>query len=246
MSALIWIILFCLLNGLIAFIGIFSLLLTKKSLNKLVLYLVAFSAGALLSGAFFHLITESLESFNSIQVFSYTITGFIIFFIMEKFLHWHHCHKQKCKIHSFNYLILYGDGLHNFIDGLIIAASFIVSIPFGIITSILIISHEIPQELGDFGVLIYGGFSKLKALFYNFLSQLTCVIGGIIGFLFSGVQEFRIFLLPFAAGGFIYIAASDLIPEIRKEPSIIKSILYVLVFLIGIFILVLIKLLAAH
>ncbi len=243
MSALYWIILFCIINGLIAFIGAFSLLISKKSLGKLLLILVAFSAGALISGAFFHLIPESLQENSPMFVFSYVIIGFIGFFVMEKFLHWHHCHKGKCEVHPVSHLILYGDGIHNFIDGLIIAAAFIISIPFGIITSLLILAHEIPQELGDFGVLIYGGFSRKKSLIYNFIAQLTCLLGGIIGFFFSSALEFSRFLIPFAAGGFIYISASDLIPEIRKEPSLLKSLLYISVFIIGLVLLILFKVL---
>ncbi|MBD3249438.1 hypothetical protein GF336_05315 [Candidatus Woesearchaeota archaeon] len=138
--------------------------------------------------------------------------------MIEKFLHWHHCHKGKCDIHTFTYMNLIGDGVHNFIDGLIIAASFSVDISFGVITTIAVIAHEIPQEIGDFGVLVYGGFGRLKALAFNFLSAVTAIIGAVIGYLISGsVEGFVPFLLPFAAGGFIYIAASDLVPELHKE-----------------------------
>ena len=243
MGVLFWIILFCIINGLIALVGAASLLLSKKSLEKILLILVAFSAGALLSGAFFHLLAESIEKTNVNDAFSYAILGFIGFFLMEKFLFWHHCHKGHCDVHPVSHLILYGDGLHNFIDGLVIAASFIVSIPFGIITSILIMTHELPQELGDFGVLVYGGFSRSKALFYNFLSQLTCLVGGIIGFFFSNVGRFTEILVPLAAGGFIYIASSDLIPELRKEKSFLKSLIYIIAFLIGIALLISMKML---
>jgi zinc and cadmium transporter len=137
-------------------------------------------------------------------------------------------------VHAFTYLILFGDGIHNFIDGLVIAASFLVGIPFGIVTTLLILGHEVPQELGDFGVLLHGGFSKRKALGFNLLSQMTAVAGGIAGFLFSGVAGFTSLLLPFAAGGFVYIAASDLVPELHKEKRLAKSMLYFAFFLIGI------------
>ena len=138
---------------------------------------------------------------------------------MEKFLHWHHCHKRECKIHPVSCLILLGDGIHNFVDGLIIAAGFLISPEFGVITSLLIFLHEIPQELGDFAVLVYYGMERKKALLLNFLSQLTCVLGGIAGFMLGGFPEFGEYAVPFAAGGFIYIAASDLIPELHREPS---------------------------
>lgn len=235
------------IDGLIALVGVFSLWLSDKKLRKILIILVAFSAGALLSGALFHLLSESLETLTSMKAFSYLIIGFILFFIIERILHWHHCHKIKCDVHPFTYLILFGDGVHNFIDGLIIAASFLINIPFGIITSVLIFAHEVPQELGDFGVLVYGGFSKLKALFYNFLSQLTCVVGGVAGYFLStriiGVVPF---ILPFAAGGFIYISASDLIPELHKEKNIKKSLWSFIFFIIGILLMVFIKLIFRH
>ena len=246
MSILLWIILATFVNGLVAFVGVFSLWLSKKLFKRILMSLVAFSAGALLSGAFFHLLPEALENLPATNVFAYAMIGFIIFFVIERFLHWHHCHKhgEKCDVHPVSYLILFGDGVHNFIDGIIIGVSFIVSVPFGIITTLLIIGHEIPQELGDFGVLVYGGFSKTKALLYNFLSQLTAIIGGIIGYVFSTRIEGVVpFILPFAAGGFIYIAASDLIPELHKEPKLGKSMISFGFFLIGIIFMFLLKLL---
>lgn len=243
METLVWIILATLLNGLIAFVGVFSLWMSDKALKKIVFILVAFSAGALLSGAFFHLLSESLEHLTTTDAFLYLMFGFILFFLIEKLLHWHHYHNEKHKIKPFTYLILFGDGVHNFIDGLVIAASFLINTHFGIITTLLIIAHEIPQEIGDFGILVYGGFGKTKALFCNFLSQLTCVIGGIIGFyLSSQVQSLSIILLPFAAGGFIYIAASDLIPELHKEVSFKKSSIAFVFFLIGLLLVLSLKL----
>lgn len=235
MEVLLWIFLATIVNGLVALVGIFSLSLSERTLKKILLFLVAFSAGTLLAGAFFHLLPESLESMTSMNVFSYLILGFVLFFLIERFFHWHHCHEtEKCDVHTFTYLILFGDGLHNFIDGLVIAASFLVNIPFGVTTTLVIIAHEIPQELGDFGALVYGGFSKIKALTFNLASQLTCVLGGMVGYLLSGKTEFIALLLPFAAGGFIYISASDLIPELHKEVSLRKSLFSFTFFLIGI------------
>jgi zinc and cadmium transporter len=178
-------------------------------------------------------------------VFAYMMTGLIIFFIVERFLHWHHCHKgEKCAVHPVSYLVLIGDGIHNFIDGIIIGASFLVSVHFGMITTMLILAHEIPQELGNFAVLVYSGFGKTKALLFNFLAQLTCVVGGIVGFFLSSkVQGVIPFILPFAAGGFIYIAASDLVPELHKEPKLKKLLLSFAFFLLGIGVMVGMKLL---
>jgi len=235
MEILIWIILMTVIDGLLALVGVFSLWMNDRLLRKILLILVAFSAGALLSGALFHLTAESFENFSVMAVFIYILAGFSLFFIMEKFLYWHHCHDGKCDVHPVSYLLLIGDGLHNFIDGVIIAASFFVSVPFGILTSFMIFGHEIPQELGDFGVLVYSGMKKTKALAYNFVSQLTAVLGGIAGYLLSSsVQAIVPFVLPFAAGGFIYIAASDLVPELHKEPKISKSLLSFLFFIAGI------------
>ncbi len=234
LSTLLLILLATMINGLVAFVGAFSLFIKEKQLQKILMLLVAFSAGALLSGGMLHLLAESLEMLETETAFLITIFGFSLFFIIERFLHWHHCHEGKCDVHSFTYMILIGDGVHNFIDGLIIAASFLVSVPFGVMTTILIIGHEIPQELGDFGALVHGGFDRRKALLFNFGSQLTAVAGGIIGFLIGGEAWFTPLLLPFAAGGFFYIAASDLIPELHKESDLKKSILYFIFFLLGI------------
>lgn len=235
MNTLVWIILATMLNGLVAIVGAFTLLINKKTLDKIVFALVAFSAGALISGAFLHMINESIEKILPFYAFVLVIVGFSIFYLMERLLHWHHCHKHgTCEVHSFTYLILFGDGIHNFIDGLVIAASFLINIQFGMITTLLIISHEIPQELGDFGALIFGGFSRKKALIFNYISQLTCVIGGIIGFFISPLVGFSDYILPFAAGGFIYIAASDLIPALHTEKDIKKSLLAFLVFILGV------------
>lgn len=232
METLYWILAATFLNGLVAFAGAFTLGLKPKTLKKILMFLVAFSAGALLGGAFFHLIAESLESIAVDTVFLLVMAGFCVFFVMERYLHWHHCHDTHCKTHPFTYLILVGDGVHNFIDGLVIAASFLVSIPFGVITTLMILAHEIPQELGDFGVLVYGGMEKNKALFYNFLSQLTCVAGGLVGFFLAASFD-PAPLLPFAAGGFIYIATSDLVPELHKEPDNQKAVTHFALFLAG-------------
>jgi len=233
METLIWILIFTLINGLLAFVGALSFLLSKKSLNKIIPFLVAFAIGALLGGALFHFIPEAIEELKLIWTVLLAALGFGLFYLIERFLHWHHCKHGECPKHHFTYLILIGDGVHNFIDGLIIAASFIISIPIGIISSIIILLHELPQEIGDFGVLIHGGFSRTKALVYNFLSQLTAVLGGVLGFYLIGLQEQAIYLLPIAAGGFLYIALVDLIPEVFKEKNKMQAVLNVLLILLG-------------
>jgi len=233
--------------SLISLIGIFTLLIKDDWLNKILLLLIGFAAGGLIGGAFLHLVPEALEQAEAQFVFSYLILGFIAFFILEKYLHWRHCHDGVCTAHAFTYLNLIGDSIHNFIDGLVIGSSFIVSVHFGIITAIVIIFHEIPQEIGDFGVLLYGGFSKFKALCFNFLTALTCVIGTIAGYFISEhIRNFSPFLLPFAAGGFIYIAACDLVPELHKQTGFKKSALSLVAFICGILFIFLARMYKVH
>jgi zinc and cadmium transporter len=239
-----YIVITTILIALIAFIGIFTLAMKERLLNKILLVLISLSAGALMGGAFLHLLPEAVESSAEANIFLFVLVGFILFFIIEKVLYWRHCHKGKCDVHTFHYMNLIGDSIHNFIDGLIIAASFIVSLPLGLTTAIAIAAHEVPQEIGDFGVLVYGGFEKKKALLINFAIALVAVAGGIIGYFISkSIEQAVVFLLPFAAGGFIYIAATDLIPEIRKEADIKKSLTTIAVFICGILIMWLIKVL---
>lgn len=234
--------------ALFAFVGIFTLAMKDQFLNKILMLLVSLSAGALMGGAFLHLIPEAIEKASEnvhegehahipIEVFEFILVGFILFFIIEKVLHWRHCHKGKCDVHTFHYMNLVGDSVHNFIDGLIIAASFVSSIELGITTAIAIAAHEIPQEIGDFGVLIYGGFKKKKAIVLNFIVACTIILGGVVGYFISKqVESAVIYLLPFAAGGFIYIAATDLVPEIKKELDFRKYMLTLAFFILGIMI----------
>ncbi len=223
-----------LIVSLLSFIGLLVLAFKEKVLEKLTLFLVALSAGVLIGSAFLHLLPESIETNN--QAFPLVITGFLAFFLIEKILHWRHCHEGKCKVHTFAYMNLIGDFFHNFLDGLIIASSFLINSSLGLTTTIAIAIHEIPQELGDFGVLIYSGMKKGKALFLNFLVALTAVLGGVVGyFLTSGVSNY---ITPIAAGGFIYIAASDLIPELKSK----KNLLAFIIFILGIVLMWLLKL----
>lgn len=233
--------------SLISLAGILSLLLKDKLLDKIVILLIGFSAGALIGGAFLHLLPEALEAGESQVIFSYLILGFIFFFILEKYLHWRHCHEGVCDVHAFTYLNLIGDAIHNFTDGMVIGASFNVSVNFGIITSLVVILHEIPQEIGDFGVLVYGGFTKSKALFCNFIVALTCVAGTVLGYFISrNIYAFSPFLLPFTAGGFIYIAACDLLPELHKQEGIKKSVPSMFAFLCGIAFILIARLMHSH
>ncbi|MEM7821304.1 MAG: ZIP family metal transporter [Candidatus Aenigmatarchaeota archaeon] len=233
MLTLISILIATFLVSLIAFIGMITFLVKKNLMRKALLFLISLSAGVLLGSSFFHLILEALEFLSYKEISFFTVLGFIILFFVEKIIHWHHCHRFRCKIHTFGYINIIGDAVHNFIDGLIIAASFLSSFKLGLSTTLAVILHEIPQEIGDFGVLVYSGFSKKKALFFNFLSALISVCGSLFGY-FISFEYVLNFLLPFAAGGFIYIAASDLIPEIKKETRIRRYLTEFGVFLFGI------------
>ncbi len=205
--------------SLISLIGVLFLAIKTEKLNKIIFLLVGFSAGALMGDAFIHLIPEGFEEGEeNFPIF--ILVGFCLFFILERVIRWRHCHKEggRCETHSFTYLSLVGDALHNFIDGLVIAASFAFDFNLGLATSIAVVLHEIPQEIGDFSILIYGGFSRNKALLFNFLSALFAVAGAIFGFLLvKNIGEAINPLLAITAGGFIYIAAADLVPELHKE-----------------------------
>lgn len=224
--------------SLVSLMGVFTLSLSREKLNKILIYLVSFAAGTLLGDAFIHLIPEAFEILKNKLLFSvYILLGILVFFIIEKFLHWRHCHKVACDDHPhpFSYIILMGDSVHNFIDGMVIAASYLVSIPVGIATTLAVVFHEIPQEIGDFGSLIYGGFTKVKALTFNFLTALTAIAGAVIVLLLN-INDGKLteFLVPFAAGGFIYIASADLIPELHKDTEPKKSFWQLVTFILGI------------
>ncbi|MFA9288716.1 MAG: ZIP family metal transporter [Weeksellaceae bacterium] len=227
-----------LLVSLISFLGVLTLAINTRSLKKILLYLVSFSAGALMGDVFIHLLPEvAAETGFSLQTSMIVLLGIVISFVMEKVINWRHCHlpMEKGHVHSFAYMNLFGDAMHNFIDGLIIGASYLVSVPVGIATTLAIIFHEIPQEIGDFGVLIHGGFSRTKALFYNFSTALTAILGTVLALIIgTRVEAMTTYLIPFAAGSFIYIAGSDLIPELHKETGLRKGILQSIAFMLGI------------
>jgi zinc and cadmium transporter len=223
--------------SLISLVGVFTLSIDQKKLYKFLIYFVSLSAGTLMGDAFIHLIPEAFkDSKKEISVSLFILLGILVFFLLEKVLHWRHCHEEPCEEHPhpFSYIILFGDAMHNFIDGLIIAASFIISIPVGIATTTAVIFHEIPHEIGNFGSLVYGGFSRKKALVYNFISALFAVLGALLVLLFSSEINLTQFLVPFAAGGFIYVAGTDLIPELHKHNETQHGIFQSLTFVLGI------------
>jgi len=247
MSIYLYIYLGILLVSLVSILGVVFLSFSPKILKKLTLSLVSLSAGTLLGGAFLHLLPESIEaSGNSINVWISLLAGIIFFFILEKLIHWRHCHVPTCPEHPHHLGImnLVGDAFHNFFDGLIIAGAFLVSIPLGIATLVAVVAHEIPQEIADFGVLVYAGYSKMKAILLNFLTALAAIIGATVAILFSNsIENFTSFIIPITAGGFIYIAIADLMPELNKEKSLFKSFIQLMVIALGIGIMLVLRIL---
>jgi zinc and cadmium transporter len=230
----------------LALVGSVTLFLRESTLKKLLLPLVSFAAGSLVGGALFHMIPASLASMSVMTTFVWVALGFLIFFALEQFLHWHHCHREfaDCK-KPLTYLILIGDGLHNFLGGLSIAGVFLVDVRLGIAAWIAAAAHEVPQELGDFGVLVHGGWRKRTALLFNLLSGLTFLVGGIVAYVASLQLDVR-WLVPLAAGNFLYIGASDLVPEVNKAGSLGSNILHLAVFALGLGLLYAIAAIGGH
>ena len=228
------------LVSLVSLIGLFTISFSVEKLKNILFILVAFAAGSLIGDVFFHLLPEYIEmgEFTVISS-SLIIVGIVTMLFIEKFIHWHHCHHVSSSEHAHPFAImnLIGDAFHNFLDGLIVGASYLVSIPVGIATTIAVVLHEIPQEISDFGVLLQGGFKKTKALMFNFLSALTAVLGVVLALilneLMGGLEKI---LIPFTIGAFIYIAGTDLIPEIHKELKVHRSLAQLLAFVLGILI----------
>lgn len=236
-----------LIVSLISVIFAIPFLLKKKISNKFLLFLLSVSVGVLLSTVFMNFLPEVFSHEHSIKVSFYILSGFLVMFILEKFVH--HQHAKKCEEghcghgHAYNLapINLIGDGVHNFIDGLVIAGSYAISTTLGIAATISIIFHEIPQEIADFGVLLYSGMSKKKALIFNFLSAITAVAGTIVGILLIGrLHNFNDFIIPFAAGNFIYIGASNLVPQLHRHCKLKDTILHILAILMGIAIIALV------
>jgi zinc and cadmium transporter len=231
--------------SLVSLIGAVTLYIRIDKFKRYLSFLISFAAGALLGGVFIHLLPEiAQESGFTDQVSLLVLLGLLLFFVLEKLVCWRHCHipTSKDHPHTLGIMNLIGDGLHNFTDGVIIASAFLSSTSLGLVTTVAVLLHEIPQEIGDFSVLIYAGFSRTKALFFNFLSALLALAGVIITILIGvRVEGFTQYLIPITAGGFIYIASSDLIPELKKEEGLQKSFFQFLSLLLGVVIMWLFK-----
>ena len=237
-----WIVASGLAMSAIALVGSVTLLLSERTLQRILLPLVAFAAGSLLGGAFFHMLPVGLEAgMSDVAVYGLLLAGFAVFFGLEQFLHRHHCQRadSTCK-KPLTYLILIGDGLHNLLGGLAVAGTFLIDIRLGIVAWLAAAAHEVPQELGDFGVLVHGGWEKRRALLYNMLSALTFLAGGLIAY----AASFRLdvaFLVPFAAGNFIYIAAADLIPEVKAHADAKSNVVHFAAFAAGVALMLAVK-----
>ncbi|HEV8482721.1 MAG TPA: ZIP family metal transporter [Blastocatellia bacterium] len=236
------------LVSLLSLVGIAFISMSERRLRQIIFVLVSLAIGSLFGDAFIHLIPDSFDGSTSKQAASlYILAGIFAFFILEKFFLWRHQHTLESSdnpIHPVGYMNLIADGIHNFIDGMIIGASYLVSLPIGVASTLAVIFHEIPQEIGDFGILLYAGFSKTKALGYNFLSATLAILGTIVSLLVgSQLKEFTSLILPFAAGGFIYIAGSDLIPELHKEINPSKSLVQFIAMAAGVGLMLILKLL---
>jgi zinc and cadmium transporter len=228
-----WIIVGGLLMSAIALVGSLTVVLKPATLEKILLPLVALAAGTLLGGAFFHMIPEGSSALEPLSAAAWLVGGFAVFLAMEQFLHWHHSHGTAPSGRKpVTYLILIGDAVHNFLGGLGIASTFLLDPRAGIIAWFAAAAHEIPQELGDFGVLVHGGWPKRRALTWNFISALTFPLGALLAYL--AAQRFDVAgLVLFGAGNFIYIAASDLIPEIKSQASLRAAISHFACFAAG-------------
>ena len=231
MPLIVWIIIFCLLGGLLSVLAAALFLVLREPLRNHVLpHLVSFATGALLGAAFLGLLPHALASVNSSDTHVIpmaVLLGLLGFFVLEKLVLWRHCHADHCEVHapdqqsrdhSTGTMILIGDSLHNFLDGILIAAAFLTDIHLGVVTSVAVAAHEIPQEVGDFAVLLHSGFSRSRALFYNILTSLTTVIGGVLSyFALQSMQAALPYILAVAASSFIYIAVADLIPTLHQR-----------------------------
>lgn len=216
---LIWIILFSLIGSVGSLIGGIILILKEGWTQRIMFCLISFATGTLLGAVFLGMLPKAMTKAPPSTILSYVLVGIILFFVLEKLLIWYHCHDEKCEIHSAApYLVLFGDAFHNFMDGVVITAGFLVSVPFGIATSLAVVAHEVPQEIGDFAVLLHGGMGKRKAFTYNFLSAVATIPGALIAYGLSHfVERITPIILALAASSFLYIAIADLIPEIHKN-----------------------------
>ena len=224
--------------SLISLVGILTLMISRRWLDRAIPLLISLAVGALFGDALVHLLPEAYKNSSSPQLTSfYVIVGIMVFFLLERFLHWHHEHHKQSidPIHPVAYINIVSDAVHNLLDGLIIGAAYLVSVPIGIATSVAVAFHEIPQEQGDFGIMVHAGFSPKRALCVNFLCAILALIGVVISMLIGpSVNDYTSVMIPVTAGGFIYIAGSDLIPELHHEHGVAGSVAQFIMVVVGI------------
>jgi len=232
-----WIVVLGVAMAAIAMVGSITVVLSDEALDRLLVPLVALAAGSLLGGAYFHMLPQAIDELgNTGAVWLWFIGGFSAFFLLEQTLHWHHCHRAVTKHRPMGHLILIADGLHNFVGGLSVASAFFIDHRVGLISWAAAAAHEVPQELGDFGILINSGWERRKALLYNVASGSTFLVGGLVAYGLSGTVNI-VFLVPFAAGNFAYIGATDLLPELTTDPVLTNKATGFAAFLAGLAIL---------
>lgn len=230
------------LVSLVSLIGALFFFFHVKTIEKIIFSLVAFASGSLLGAAFLHMLPEAITKIGSTNTtFAIVLFGIVVFFTLERVLAWHHCRDGICRVHPVTYLTIFGDAVHNFVDGMVIAGSFLVGAAsgspgasLGLLTTAAVVAHEVPQELSDFGILIYGGFSRRKALIYNFASSVTAIVGAVIAYVSISFINFSAPLVAFSAGGFIYVAAVNLMPKLHEEDAGRRFAIQLSLFLVGI------------
>lgn len=237
LSTLMWIVVSGLGMSLLALSGGITLALPERAFARIVMPLVALAAGSLVGGALFHLLPGAVDTLgNTLGVYVWLAVGLFSFFLLEQYLHWHHCHRSVSEHRPLGYLILVADGVHNFVGGLAVASAFVVDIRLGMVTWLVAAAHEVPQEMGDFGILVHSGWSRRAALLYNVASALTFLVGGLVTYAVSASLDVAV-LLPFAAGNFLYIALADLVPELTTSPSPHEKVVHTMGFGIGLLLL---------
>jgi zinc and cadmium transporter len=240
-SSLAWIVSGGVAMSAISLVGAVTFLLKETTQRRLIRPLVAFAAGSLLGGAIAHMIPEATARGGGITPYASVLAGFALFLAIEQFLHWHHCHRETADCRPpLGYLILVGDGLHNLLGGLAVGAAFVADVRVGLTIWLAAAAHEVPQELGDFGVLVHGGWSRSRALAFNLLSSATFLLGGVVAWAVSARFDTS-WLLGFAAGNFLYIGASDLVPEVNRQRDLAMGVLHFFAFAAGAGLLVALK-----
>ncbi len=237
MNTLAWIILFSLLGSVGVVVGAGALLLLQDTAwRRMISILVSFAVGTLLGGSFLGLLPEALEKADSLPVFSTVLAGVVLFFILEKWVLWRHCHDSECPVDRVaGELILLGDAVHNFFDGIVIAASFLSAPALGVSSALAVVAHEVPQEVGDFAILLHSGYGKGRALLYNLLSSSTTLAGAVMAyFALSSIERVVPYVLAVSAASFLYIAMSDLVPGLHRAISLKKAAVQVAFIVAGI------------